>query len=54
MYHKILFLCLVLALNNTSAQRAKERADQFHSDEYYENGNEYYSYEDPFLDNNYV
>ena len=45
---------MVLALNNTSAQHAREKADQFHRDEYYENGNEYYSYEDPFLDNNYV
>ena len=55
MYHKILFLCLVLALNNTLAQRlAKDKAGQFHGDEYYETGNEYYSYEEPHKGNNYV
>ena len=58
MYHKILFLCLVLALNNTSGQKRKpaqsrknvgpqqKRADRHYGNGYYDD----YSYEDPYFD----
>ena len=50
MYHKILFLCLVLALNNTSGQKRKPAQSQKNVG----NGNGYYDdyedYEDPYFD----
>ena len=60
MYHKILFLCFVLALSNTSGQKhkpAKSRKNaspqNYYSGDDYKNGNEneHYSYDDPYLDN---
>ena len=63
MYYKILFLCLVLALNNISGQKRKPAQSRkntgpqnyYSGDDYKnENENEYYNYDDSYLENNYV